>query len=324
MKKVWVTWESQRRNQSLSKALSANCYVIEVRGNRWLRYIKSIIRTFVIFKKENPDVLFVQNPSMVLCLFSIVYRKFRKILLIVDAHNAGLRPFEGEKPWANRIAQYIMRNADITIVTNENMGDIVSEYNGNYYVLPDPIPDLSCRRNNLVRLSGKYNILFICTYSKDEPYLEVIKAAKLLNDDVYVYISGNSKGKDKLFKMDIPKNVIITGFLPEKEYINMLNSCDVIMDLTTRKDCLVCGAYEAVAVEKPMILSDTDVSRSYFKKGAVYTNNESNDIAEKINYSIRNLNSLKNDVLELKINLVESWIKRKIDFETKVQYLYVS
>lgn len=324
MKKIWITWEDQRRNYTLSKALSAQCYVININGNRWIRYIISIVRTFGIIIKEKPDVLFVQNPSMVLCLVSILYRKFKTIPLIVDAHNAGIRPFEGEKLWANRIAQYIMRNADITIVTNEKMADTVSRHSGKYYVLQDPIPDLACRRNDPVQLAGKYNIFFICTYSKDEPYLEVIKAAKLLDNSIYIYISGKPKRKEIEFGMGKINNVILTGFLPENSYLNMLHSCDVIMDLTSRQDCLVCGAYEAVAVEKPLIISDTEVNRKYFTKGVVYTKNESRDIAENIYYAISNIIYLKNEVLELKKDLLKDWIKRKNDFEIIVNSLYNS
>ena len=51
-KRIWMTWENQRRNVSLSAELGAKLFVISINANRFIRYPISIIkkaRVFFIF-----------------------------------------------------------------------------------------------------------------------------------------------------------------------------------------------------------------------------------------------------------------------------------
>lgn len=316
-KRIWITWENQRRNRTLSKALKAVLFEFDVRSNKFVRYLISVAKTLTVFIKEKPDLIFVSNPSMLLACLSVIYGKVFKIPVIVDAHNAGLYPSEVGKRWANKLSNYLIRNSNITIVTNEYLAKYVFSKGGRPFVLPDPIPQFG-EANNLnsrKNLSGKYNIFFICTYAVDEPYLEVIEAAKLLHRDICVYISGDKKGKEGIFKDRLPDNVILTGYLSEKDYIEMLYSVDVIIVLTRLKNCLLCGAYESVAMGKPMVLSDTEALRGYFFMGALYTDNTHTDIAVKINDAILKREHLKREMEILKNQLLLEWDKKKEAFE---------
>ena len=53
---------------------------------------------------------------------------------------------------------------------------------------------------------------------------------------------------------------------------------DATIDLTTRENCLVCGAYQSIAAGKPMVLSKTRALQTFFPAGAVYTDNSAADI----------------------------------------------
>jgi len=59
-------------------------------------------------------------------------------------------------------------------------------------------------------------------------------------------------------------NLTLTAFIDDNAYVTLLYSCDLIVDLTTREDCLVCGAYESVSAEKPLLLSDTTALRVFW------------------------------------------------------------
>lgn len=89
--------------------------------------------------------------------------------------------------------------------------------------------------------------------------------------------------------------------------MSLLSSCDPVMDLTLMEDCLVCGAYEAVSVGKPLILSDTSALRRHFRKGAVYTLNMAGAIAEAINQVIVYRDRLVREVNSLKDELEPEW-----------------
>jgi glycosyltransferase involved in cell wall biosynthesis len=312
-RRIWITWEDQRRNRTLSRALEAELFQFDIKLNRLIRYPVALFKTLLTFLKTKPNLLFAQNPSLLLAFFGVNYGKIFGIPVIIDSHNAGVLPFDGRRRLVNRIAIYIIKNSTLTIVTNDGLKNYVDQIGGRSFVLPDPIPsfdDLEFHYPNLC-LQGKYNVLFICSYAPDEPYQEVLKAAKGLKEGIVIYMTGNSKGKVD----SKPENVVLTGYLPEHDYVRLLHAVDVVMDLTTRKDCLVCGAYEAVAAEKPVILSDTKTLRDHFYKGALYVDNTAADLVKKINYTITNLDKLKEEIKELKKERIESWSVRKRMFE---------
>lgn len=311
-RRIWITWESQRRNRTLSQALDAELFEFDLKLNRVIRYLVALFKTGITFIKERPSLIFAQNPSLLLALFSVNYGKTFGIPVIIDSHNAGLFPSDGRNRWLNKIALYIVKKASLTLVTNNGLKNYVDRIGGTAFVLPDPLPrfDASIQDRPMV-LQGRRNILFICSYASDEPYLEVLKAAKELKEGIVIYMTGNSKGE----LGSVPENVILTGFLPEDEYIRLLHAVDVVIDLTTREDCLVCGAYEAVAAEKPQILSDTKALREYFYKGALYVDNTSDGLVEKINDSISQLERLGKETKELKKERLEWWLNRKLLLE---------
>lgn len=310
-KKIWITWENQRRNITLSRELGARLFQFDLQVNPFARYLISIFKTFSILIKERPSLIFVQNPSLVLSFLATSYGRVFNIPIVVDTHNAGIFPLKGYKWWTHKVVLYILKKSSITIVTNENLKNYVELNGGRAFVLPDPIPDFSCKIDK-VALKGKYNVLFICTFAMDEPYMEVVKAARMLNEDIYVYITGNFREKEDELRTLMPENVVLTGYIPEEEYLRILFSVDVIIDLTTRENCLVCGAYEAVAAEKPLIVSGTQVLKDYFYKGVLYTNNTHQDLSKNIEYAIVMKERLVDEIIELKKELIVDWNKQKI------------
>jgi hypothetical protein len=250
--------------------------------------------------------------------------KMTRIKIVVDAHNASIPTDGNSRTIMNWVLSKIISNANITIVTNNDLALIVRKKGGTPFVLPDPVPVFSEMNNDKVfsHLAGKINILFICSFADDEPYMEVIEASRGLKDGVHIYISGDSR---KYFRKTGSKhangNITLTGFLSEQEFVSLLHQVDIIIDLTTRENCLVCGAYEAVGAGKPMILSDTAALRGYFSKGAIYTNNSAEDIRNKITTAILNCDNLKEDVNELRGELISSWENKKRQFEETLELI---
>lgn len=319
--RIWITWETQRRNQNLAKAFNARFIQLDYAASRIMRYLVLPFKTISAFRNTRPRIIFSQNPSLVLAFIAIHYGMFKNIRIIVDAHNAGIRPLNGENRALNALANYIVRHADITIVTNDNLATIVKSRGGTPFVLPDRIPEFEGCPPEKSDLRGRFNVFFICTFSDDEPFLEVIGAGKLLEKNTVIYISGNPKSRIGKIKAEIPDNVVPTGYLPEDEYLRMMSSCDLILDLTTREDCLVCGAYEALGMGKPMLLSDTAVNRAYFRKGVLYTDNSSRDIAEKIQIAMRSIGEMTEAAKDLKNELMDGWEQKRAELEDRLERL---
>lgn len=268
--RIWLTWEIQRRNRSLSEKMGAALHELVCDAPWWKRYPLLIIKTIILIRKIRPDIVFVQNPSLLLAGLVVGMGKLINMVVVVDAHNAGLFPIEGKYNFLNKLAAFINGHAKLVIVTNEQLKKYVEKNGGIAVSIPDPIPKIPCVHYAHLP-TNLFNILFVCSWAEDEPYKEVILAAQELKENVRIYITGDSKGMHKNAISEIPLNIELTGFVSEQEFEALLCASDAVMVLTKRENCLVCGAYEGVAVKKPLILSDTNALRTFFDRGCVYT-----------------------------------------------------
>jgi glycosyltransferase involved in cell wall biosynthesis len=317
---AWITWEHQRRNISVSSGLDVPLFELAFKGGRLRRYMKSLLATARVLTTKNPSVLFVQNPSLVLALTAVVWGRLRGRPVIVDAHNAGLMPLEGRSSLLTRAAAFVSRHASLTIVSNAALTPIVDAYGGRPFVLPDPIPELPAGVAP-DGAAGKLRVLFICTYASDEPYFAVVQAARAFTEEVHVYITGRLKPQHEDLRQSAPPNVIFTGFVPEGRFIGLLHAADVVMDLTTRDNCLVCGAYEGVAAGKPLILSDSRATREYFSRGVVYTDNTAESIEQCLRVALADRSRLAQEVAQLRTRLVDDWSQRSEVLKRKIAQL---
>jgi len=116
-------------------------------------------------------------------------------------------------------------------------------------------------------------------------------------------------------KRGLSRRVRLTGYLPRSEYWQLLANSDIVMVLTTLEDCLTCGAYEATALGRAMVLSDTQAMRSYFHKGAVYTAPYAEAIAQAMRNAIERKQALECETEELREDLVSKWSSTRARLE---------
>jgi glycosyltransferase involved in cell wall biosynthesis len=187
---------------------------------------------------------------------------------------------------------------------------MVNKNGGNAFVLEDAIPQLGDAGR--LSLSGVYNVACITSYGRDEPVVPIIDAVRQLKDCT-VYMTGNARKLPSAIRGQLPPNLILTGFLSDEDYVALLRSVDLILDLTCRENCLVCGAYEAVAVEKPMVISNTKVLKEHFSKGAVYAGHDQDSIILAIEEGLSRQSELSLGVKALKEELILKWeYKRRL------------
>jgi glycosyltransferase involved in cell wall biosynthesis len=321
--KLWIAWERHRRSRELSR--SFNAHLLELTPlkrleNSFLKYFQLIPITIFYLFKLRPNLLFVQNPSIILAFLAVMIKPLFSYKLIIDRHsNFKFDTIHSMNPIYlifHFLSNYTIRQADLTIVTNSHLADLVNFRKGSPFVLQDKLPTI--RPNSIllkqIQTANKNinkRIVFPSSFANDEPIEEFIKATKFLPADWSFYITGNhTKFK---FSESIPTNVILTGFLPEDKYIKLLNSSDLIVVLTTQEHTLNCAAYEGVSLLKPLLLSDTKAIKNYFNKGVIYTNPSSFDIATNIHFSMNNLDQLEKNIIKLHNDLTNSW-QKNFDF----------
>ena len=311
---IWISWELQRRNKGISSALSWPLYEIRSNKIRIIRYASSIIKSIFIIWKEKPKFLVTQNPSIILSSLANIIKPLFKFVHIMDAHNRGLYPKEGKSKILMTISKWLQRGADITIVTNDELKKTVNRNGGNAFVLPDKIPVVP--KTNTIELQGKIKLACISSFGEDEPYQDIVDSGNLIENDTYIYMTGKYEGK--VLKNEMPPNLNLLGYINDKDYWSLLCSVDGIIDLTTRENCLVCGAYEGIAVGKPLILSNTKTIMEYFNRGCIYVSNSKESIAQGIGNFIKEKELLKKEIAQLKNDLEEEWAKQLENFKKEL------
>jgi len=317
-KRIWITWERQRRSIELAKKFNCKLFIVEYEGI--LKYPRSIRETWNILRSHKADILFVQNPSMILAAFACLYKFIYKTTLIVDRHTTFLLT----RKYRNTpriiifkiLHRFTIKHADLTIVTNSFLADLVTKLKGRPYVLPDKLPDL--KQENTLSLKGQRNILLISSFGIDEPVKEAIEAMKhVKHDNTYLYITGNLKKLDTAVRSAASHNVIFTGYLSERDFIDMLFSVDVIMALSIADYTLLCGCYEAISAEKPLITSGKAVLKEYFK-AALFVDNTPKDIAAGIDRALDDLSAIRENVAEFRSELQIDWEQQYDKLEEKL------
>jgi glycosyltransferase involved in cell wall biosynthesis len=331
---VFIVWAPYSpRSKNLSERLDAHLYLISYKFKRKIysiiKYPLLFVKTLYILKREKPEIILCQSPPIFCALAAMVYQYLtgkKNSVVLIDAHTQSF-----DKPWSyfkalNRLA---LRRASMVIVTNvELQSKVLLNYGINSIVLEDRIPDFdmspSAGYQNVKKMNTKekdddYNNLFfkvavISSFAADEPLENVLDSAEDLTD-VKFFITGDKSKADKQFLKRKLNNVVFTGFLEHDAYISLLQNVDTIMVLTKRDRTMLAGAYETLALEKPLITSNWVPLKQYFNKGAIHVDNSSDEIKQAIKTVQRKKEELAKDMHQLKIEKINEWEDKFNDFK---------
>jgi glycosyltransferase involved in cell wall biosynthesis len=286
--KTWIAWETQRRSLNLSGRLGADLKLFLHKGR--MRYPRCLADTAALLAKHRGQVVCVQNPSMILAAWAGVLKGILGYTLVVDRHSnfshlagthVGLK-----RRLSDLLSGFTLRRADLTIVTNRELAELVERSGGHAFVLPDPFPDLSAWRPRAEAAEARprqvREVLFVSSWAFDEPIEAAIEACRRLQGEIVMRITGRVPARFRRMLRAAPENFIPTGFLSEDGFFSAMAASDAVMAVTQREATLVCGGYEGAALGKPLILGNSRALREYFDAGCVYTDGSAEDLAERI------------------------------------------
>lgn len=281
------------------------------------RYPRAIFQTIWVVLKERPKILFVQNPSMILAALACIIKRLSGIPVIVDRHTTfrlGKEKGGSLRVWFfMRLHYFTLRNADLTIVTNRYLADLVEEAHGKAAILPDKLPEFG--RVTPIPLECEKNIVLISSFGEDEPFANVIQTARRLKGSgICIHITGDVKKADPSIRNEQIDSIKFTGFIPDEMYPAYLRSADAVMVLTTADHCMLCGCYEAVSLERPLITSRTRVLQDYFS-GALFVEDDSDQIYNAIVEVLDNPERYAASVRDCKERIAQSWMIAFQDIE---------
>lgn len=314
MKKIiYISWQPYcSRSDNTARELHGISYKIyyNIFGSNYytilLKYFFQTIKTSIILIKETPDIVIVMSPPVFANIIVYIYCKLFFKRYIIDAHTGAFK----DNIWKNVqfLQKFFSKKALFSIITNQYLAEIVKHWEGDYLIIPD-IPIIP---SEIIPASLKagINITLINTFSPDEPLDVFLEATRKL-PEINFYITGKINKKTATYTNNIPKNVTFTNFLPEANYYGQIVSSDLVVVLTTRDQTMLRGAYEAIYLNKPVIISNWNVLRKNFAKGAIFIDNSVNGIESGIKEACSKLEQLTTEAKDLRKNKIEIWKKNK-------------
>jgi hypothetical protein len=329
--RLWLTWETQRRNAELADAFSCHYGHLDFSSSGPLfRYLRSICATLVLFyarqfssRKKN-SVVFVQCPSVVLVALLSVLRYLHSFVFVIDAHNITFEYLNSSNTLLRLLTRFSLKRADRIIVSNFFLTKDFSEFEAKFLSLPDKLPKLHF--DGRAQLPESFTsrrrpwVLLVATFAADEPidfFLESVSS--IAGQECTIFVSGKRSKAAAALRHE-SDCVVFTDFLPSHTFDLLLSQCDLVVDLTTRDNCLVCGAYEAVAAQVPALLSDSLATRDIFSKGCLYAVNTTESYRTALGKFLEDPHSLKNGVVEMSALFELRW---RADFERVVSSLAI-
>lgn len=277
---IWLTWHYAARSRNMSKVLDIPILEYFNNKNALVRHSFSTIWTIYTLLKERPKVVFIQLSFMLLNIVAL-YKicTFGQTVIIADCHTKALRR-KAKGPlsyifWTIKKATF--RLVDVSIVSNVGMEKDIKELHDNYFMIPDKIPEIKLEKNT----NNEKYFVYISSFAIDELFDEIFEVAKQLPNDIKLYWTGKIPQNISIPK-DKPSNLIFTDYISFDEYYKLIANASSILALTTEEDCLQSGAYEALAVETPMVITDSIALKAYFQNSAIYTGHTPEEIKEKL------------------------------------------
>jgi glycosyltransferase involved in cell wall biosynthesis len=115
----------------------------------------------------------------------------------------------------------------------------------------------------------------------NEPVAAVIEAARLA-PEVEFRLTGDERRVPLAVRQGAPDNAIFTGWLDYTKFLGELVSANVVAVFSTDPHIMNRAAFEAVGLERPLVLSDLPGLRSRFGPAALFSPNDPPAMADAV------------------------------------------
>jgi len=299
--RVFITWYPYcRRSDALAEQLDARSYLIhylrfKVPYLAPIKYVLQSLKTVWVLLQERPSVVLVANPPVVAPFIVWLGSFILRYRFIIDAHSGAFQ--HSRWSWSLPLQRFLARRALTSVVTNSHMADAVRSWGGRVELVQDL--SLNLNLEGAATRHGGFHVVFVCTFSVDEPVETVAEVARRLPEVTFSF-TGDPYYAPRGFAMSLPPNARLTGFVPDSEYLALLRGADAILVLTQEDHTMQRGGYEAVALEKPLITSRWPLLEQVFSRGTVHVNNSAEEIVRAIQTIRANPAHFQREMAELR------------------------
>lgn len=314
-KQIYIAWiDFQRRAESMNQYVDFDLHYLPPPVTRkWLKpfgYLAQAWSTIRVVLAAKPDVVWVQSPpSMVPHVLLALRAVTRRYALIVDCHDNAVLP-----PWSRFPgAAWVLNRSDRVLVHNEDMRARAEAHGVRpelVRVLEDPPARLDLPEQPAAAPGTRPYVLVPCSFSADEeqPIGAVMGAARLL-PEVDFRITGRRRKAEALgLTQDAPANVQFTDYLTIEAFEELLTRANAVLGVTSRANCQLSVANEALGAHAPLVLSDTGTLRRMFGEAALFGENAPEALAAALREALAHQPEMRARSEALKLRRQENWL----------------
>ncbi len=270
-----VGWmPASQRSRTLAERLGYDLLLLGRPGFRrpWsapFSYPLLAARTLRALMRQRPGAVVVVAPPVFAPLAVLPVARLLTARVAVDMHSGAF--LDRRWRWSLPLLRWAAKHVDVSLVTLDALRRHLSPSTP-VIVLPDPLPGMSAER--VARDDGRNAaslVVAVCGWGDDEPVEALAEAAG--GAPWHLKVTGRPRRT-----VLAPGNVEFTGFLQDDAYASLLARADAVVVLTTRDYTLLSGAWEAIALARPLVLSGTPSLRATFGEGVTYTGNDAPSI----------------------------------------------
>src|SRR5205809_3063908 len=243
-----------------------------------LRYVSDLHRSLRAVAECNPAFLMWQVPPSVGPI--LIRGGWRRVPWGLDVHSGAVNLSRWK--WLLPFLKWAAQHAAVTVVHNTEIATLIRPWPSPVVVVDNyvvPLADVPAPRAR----QGQGVIAVVASGAIDEPLHVVASAATLLGDGYQVIITGRRHALlRRLGRSRLPPNVRLSGFLSRREYLELLASARMTICLTDRPATMQLGAWEAVSLGCPVVVSGHSVLRDHFRDVAEFTDNSPEALATAI------------------------------------------
>ena len=313
-KSLFVVWYNHsRRAETLAAELSGKVsfqYEGSLKGH-WLKPLRYLIqgwKTWRLLERERPETVVVQSPPIFASAIVAIWCMLRgktgpskhRLSYAIDCHTGTFHHRNWR--WALLLLRLLSRRAAVTLVTDKAALDILQSWKVRSLLLEDALPVLGLAAGT-IGSEGEARVAVINKFDSDEPMAEVFAAAQLL-PHVTFYITGDPKRAAGTLLAQKPQNVVLTGFLRGSDYTGLLKNVHGVVVLTNEPHAVNCGAYEALAMIKPAVVSDWPELRRCFTHGFIHVTNTPEAIASGVKKMLDEQAKLTTEVIAMRSEML--------------------
>ena len=294
--RVFVNWQREEygfRSSKLAASLGAEPLRIFKKSLLGLplpapvRYVFQSIETFRRLRGLRARSIIVQTPPWPLTVTVWLYLKIFGGQFATDNHTSTF----GDPRWKrfNFIDRFLSRRAVANLAHNHKNLEILRQWNARNpmmvlspalwrYEIYDADGELPA---GISEAAGRdeLKVLMVNRFAVDDCWREVFDAARQMPGTRF-FVTGEPGHAGTA--VEPPENVVLTGFLARPVFIKLMDSCDVVLTLTSRPDTLLWAIRECLALGKPFVATGNDVVPANFGCYGLFTDNSPADIAAKV------------------------------------------